>query len=260
MPSDTVDMRNNSSTQVFKSSSSMLRCAILRGAPKSSQTSLRKPFFSRQSLAKKPCHQTRSLSFLRIVSSHDTTQTKSSLENGLDEHLAIPSPADGNVPDQAALDLRNNTSTGTINDNNDADLQGESPTQPNYFSASLADGTIVHNLKGDISQSQFRDLVLQISQFWKQHSQEIMTELSAENIGIAVLRVPEEWILPGERSSLSTKIYDISEGRGCRTMLRCRWSIRENHRGFAMPGTKDKRMNWSQTRRLLLSGLENHIG
>jgi hypothetical protein len=87
-----------------------------------------------------------------------------------------------------------------------------------------------------------------------------LTELSAENIGIAVLRVPEEWILPGERSSLSLKIYDISEGRGCRTMLRCRWSIRENHRGFAVPGTKDKRMNWSQARRLLLSGLENHIG
>jgi hypothetical protein len=76
------------------------------------------------------------------VSSLDTAQKTSTRGIGLDKDFAIQSP-DGIVnPDQSASELRNDTSPET----SDADSFGENPAQlGHYSSATLADGTIVHN-------------------------------------------------------------------------------------------------------------------
>lgn len=62
----------------------------------------------------------------------------------------------------------------------DADRDGGTPAEMTQFSASLADGTIVHLYNSLIDLSQFKDLLSTVSKIWKQHSDEIIPHLSAQ--------------------------------------------------------------------------------
>jgi hypothetical protein len=229
----------------------MLRCAISRNLPRSLQISPRWSLSCGQRLAEKSCHQTRLLSFLPIVSSLDTAQKTSTRESGFHKHLTIQSP-DGMVdPDQSASGPRNDTGL----EKSDAASFGENAAQLGHYSATLADGTIVHNDLEPVTLSQFEDLVSLISQIWTQYSSKIIPQVSAYNIGIQV------WTHPDHTSSLFTRIYDTGKGsRGYRRTWHYEWSLPLNGSNFSIVESRYLPRIRVIPQNLFLEALKNHIG
>jgi hypothetical protein len=183
------------------------------------------------------------------VPSHDTAQTTSSRNHERDEPPAVQRLDHTHIVDATPSEFRDHKRIVTCN----VDSDGETPAQLNRYSATLADGTIVHSSGRSINQSQFEDLVLMVSEIWKQRSDEISSKLSAQNIGIQV------WRQTDQDSSLSTKIYDIGIGRGPRTALREEWSLPVKDSTPSTLTSSHVSLRWRESRKSLMKALENHV-
>lgn len=231
----------------------MLRCMIARRFLKNRQASCQELLSFRQSLAGK-LYQTRSLSFLPIVSSHDTAKEGLSQKDELDQSRVLHTPVDICVTSPEISKPCDNTITERPHGKDDANSHGGSPTQHGYFSASLADGTIVHNLLRNMTLSQFEQVVILTSEIWKQCSHEIRSHVSAQSLGIAV------WGLRDDDSTISARIYDIDASRGPRTVHHYKWSISTNNTNTTILERRGLPHAWNRTRKTLVSALENHVG
>jgi hypothetical protein len=230
----------------------MLRCAILRRLPKNPQASCRKSPRYRQSLVGKLCHQTRSLSFLPIVSSHDTAQEKSSRDE-LEKLPPIQISDERSVPSPTVPGLIGSTSIESSRHIIDADSRGDTPAQANYFSASLADGTIIHS-SGPRTLSEFEGLVSVIAKVWKQYSQDISSQVSAQNIGMEI------WGNPEIDSTVSARIYEMEVGRGLRKRYYYTWFVPTNTTNIEILKSGILSGTWPKTRKSLVKALKTHVG
>jgi hypothetical protein len=123
------------------------------------------------------------------VSSHDTAQEKS-LRDELEKPLPIQISDKRSVPSSTASGPIGSTSIESLQDIIDADSHGDTPAQGNHFSATLADGAIIHT-SGLRTLSGFEGLVPVVAKVWKKYSHDINSQVSAQNIGMAIWGKPE---------------------------------------------------------------------
>lgn len=145
----------------------------------------------------------------------------------------------------------------------DADSDEASATGTTHFSASLADGTIVHLKNSFINLSHFKGLVLTISKIWKQHSDKIIPQLFAQNVGIAISSGVHNHRDFGQ-DVLSTTIYDAGVGRGSRKIFSYTRSVSADRSQFSCLHFTDRsNERWagrSNIRSALVKALKNYIG
>ncbi|KAG9662085.1 hypothetical protein KCU95_g5103, partial [Aureobasidium melanogenum] len=94
-----------------------------------------------------------------------------------------------------------------------------------------------------INLSHFKGLVLTTSKIWKQHSDKIIPQLFAQNVGIAISRGVHHHRDFGQ-DVLSTTIYDAGVGRGSRKIFSYTWSVSADRSKFSS----------------LVKALKNYIG
>lgn len=229
----------------------MLRCVIAKRILRNPQKPWQELFSIRQCSAGK-LYQTRSLSFLPIVSSFDTTKKESSQKKGLDKPRIIHKS--DNTCDTSLEYSEPYDNAGTEPpDVDNADFHEKAPAHPNHFSATLADGTIVHSGKEKITQSQFADLVSMVVKIWKQCSREIIPKLPAQRVGILVSQTS------GEDSRFTLRIYDNGVGGGRRRMFTQDWLASKEDLVLLSSQMQDG-TPFTWTRIMLVKALENHVG
>ncbi|KEQ61926.1 uncharacterized protein M437DRAFT_25949, partial [Aureobasidium melanogenum CBS 110374] len=259
----------------------MLRCAILKRVSKDLQPSYRRFLLYQQSLTGISCHQKRQVGFLPIVSSHDLPKKESSWNTGFGTGIEPKITRDSshesstNAVSQHEIYSSKNNSQSTIPEPQtrgstktspgvaDADPNGGFPAEATQFSASLADGTIVHLKDSLITLSHFKDLVLTISQIWKQHSDKIIPQLFVQNVGISIHKGIHHDRYFGQ-DALHTTIYDAGVGRGPRRIYSYLWSVSADRTQFScLQHTVRSNERWAgrkSLRKALMKALKNYIG
>lgn len=241
--------RSHSSSQVSRRSHPMLRLVTVRRVLKNPRITCQELLSFRQNLAGK-LYQTRSLSFLPIVSSLDTTKEEPPQKSELEKPRVIHTPDDRCVTSSESPEPHDNATIENRHDIDDEKFYGESPAQSEYFSASLADGSIVHTLYRNTTLSQFGRLASETSKFWKQHSHLVRNQISAQNFGLAV------WPGPDSEPIVSAKIYDIDASRGPRAVYGYRWNVSN----LSIIESKRLSGRWTSVGNVLSRALENHVG
>ena len=230
----------------------MLRCVITKRILRNPQKPWQELSSIRQCSAGK-LYQTRSLGFLPIVSSLDTTKKESPQKKGLDKPRIIHKPDNTCDISLECSEPYDNAGTETPHDVDNADLHEKPPAHSNHFSATLADGTIVHSGWEKVTQSQFADLVSMVVKIWKQCSHEIIPKLPAQRVGILVYQ------RLGEDSRFTLRIYDNGVGGGRRRMFTQYWLASKEDLVLLSSQMQDgKSFTW--TRVMLVKALENHVG
>ena len=186
------------------------------------------------------------------MSSLDTTKKESPQKKGLDKPRIIHKSDNTCDTSLEYSEPYDNAGTETPDVDN-ADFHGKSPAHPNHFSATLADGTIVHSGKEKITQSQFADLVSMVVKIWKQCSHEIIPKLPAQRVGILVYQ------RSGEDSRFTLRIYDNGVGGGYRRMFFQDWSASKEDLVRLSTHMLDCEP-FTRIRRMLVKALENHVG
>ena len=231
----------------------MLSCAILRRFTRNPQASCRKLPSHRQNLVKKlTCRQSRSLSFLPIVSSHDTAHKEPSRTDGFDKPRIARTSDERSVSRPTVTLPQKHTTSETSHDIDSADFHRESPDQENYFSASLVDGTVVYNVRRCPNLSHFEDSVLMIAKIWKQCSHEIIPEVAAQNIGIALETKS------ADGSAIFVGIHDMAENTSTIHSYKC--CISTTNGNVSVQKSSPLHFSLRKIRKRITKALENHVG
>ena len=186
------------------------------------------------------------------MSSHDTAHKELSRVDGFDKpHIAQTSDERSVSRPTATLPQKHTTSEPS-HDIDSADFHRESPDQENYFSASLVDGTVVYNVRRCPNLSHFEDSVLMIAKIWKQCSHEIIPEVAAQNIGIAL------GTKSADGSVIFIVIHDMAESMSTMHPYSCYISTTNEY--VSVHKSPHVHTKFRKIRKKFLKALENHVG